>query len=153
MKQRGAEPKRAAKPARRRSAGLPAASAGEASPPAPSHLGPITPAPSRLGPMPPPDLEVTSFSVGDREYAIFRFDVAEPGEPPPSPANMTAAEWAVVRLVVDGRSNQDIATERGVAVRTIINQLSSVYRKLGVNSRTELALWWARQHPPSGQGG
>jgi DNA-binding NarL/FixJ family response regulator len=104
---------------------------------------------SRLGPVPPPDLEVTPFSVGDRDYVIFRFDAAEPRAAPPSPPNMTAAEWAVVRLVLDGRSNQDIATERGVAVRTIINQLSSVYRKLGVNSRAELALWWARQHPSS----
>jgi DNA-binding CsgD family transcriptional regulator len=54
-------------------------------------------------------------------------------------ANLSPAEHAVVRLVLDGRSNREIADARGVSVKTVANQLRAVYEKLGINSRFELA--------------
>lgn len=60
---------------------------------------------------------------------------------PPRPAALamlTAAELAVADRWLAGRSMRSIATERGVAVRTIAKQLASIYEKLGVSSRAEL---------------
>lgn len=55
------------------------------------------------------------------------------------PKDLTEAEAEVVRLVLDGKSNKDIAAARATSERTVANQLASIYRKLGVNSRSELA--------------
>ena len=56
-----------------------------------------------------------------------------------APANLTPAEQAVARDVLDGLSNAEIARRRNSSPRTIANQLAAVYRKLGVASRAELA--------------
>lgn len=53
-------------------------------------------------------------------------------------ALLTPSERAVVRLALDGLSNAEIARARGVAERTIANQLAMAYRKLDVGSRREL---------------
>jgi len=52
---------------------------------------------------------------------------------------LTQAEAAVAWAAVDGLSNREIAKLRGSAARTVAVQLRSVYRKLGISSRTELA--------------
>jgi DNA-binding NarL/FixJ family response regulator len=54
-------------------------------------------------------------------------------------ANLTAAERAVAILAAEGRSDREIAEERGRSVRTVARQLSAVYHKLRIGSRTELA--------------
>lgn len=54
------------------------------------------------------------------------------------PDRLTRCEAEVVRMVCDGSSNADIASRRGVSVRTVANQLAAVFRKLGVGSRSEL---------------
>ena len=51
---------------------------------------------------------------------------------------LTAAEQAVVDGVIAGHSNERIATSRGVSPRTVANQLTNVYRKLGLHGRHEL---------------
>lgn len=51
---------------------------------------------------------------------------------------LTGSELAVVDLWLAGRSMRAIATERGVAYRTVAKQIASAYRKLGVSSRSEL---------------
>jgi DNA-binding NarL/FixJ family response regulator len=56
---------------------------------------------------------------------------------------LTRAERAVARDAAAGLSNAEIARRRKRAVRTVANQLASIYRKLGVASRAELA---ARMH-------
>jgi DNA-binding CsgD family transcriptional regulator len=57
----------------------------------------------------------------------------------PSGSTLTAAELAVAELATTGRSNREIAAELGVSVRTIESQLATVYRKLEVHSRGQLA--------------
>jgi len=52
---------------------------------------------------------------------------------------LTAAEQHVLALLLDGCDNQAIATERGTSVRTIANQVSSLFRKFKLCSRAELA--------------
>ena len=54
-------------------------------------------------------------------------------------ADLTAAEEEVVALVLEGLSNAGIARRRRTRQRTVANQLASIFRKLGVSSRSELA--------------
>ncbi len=51
----------------------------------------------------------------------------------------TPAEIAVAALAVAGMSNAQIAHQRGVAPRTIANQLATLFGRLGISSRSELA--------------
>jgi DNA-binding CsgD family transcriptional regulator len=53
--------------------------------------------------------------------------------------NLTAAEWNVARLAAQGLSYKDIARQLGNSPSTVRNQLHSVYSKLGVNNKTQLA--------------
>jgi DNA-binding NarL/FixJ family response regulator len=52
---------------------------------------------------------------------------------------LSPAERAVAELASRGRSDEEIAQQRGASARTVENQLQSAYRKLGIHSRTELA--------------
>lgn len=80
-------------------------------------------------------------------HGIEMFDFEHAGEslvvisvPTPTPAHaLTDAEHEVARDAIDGLSNAEIARRRGRSARTIANQLASIYRKLGVTSRCELA--------------
>lgn len=55
------------------------------------------------------------------------------------------AEFAVVRLVVDGRSHAEIAVLRRCSRRTVANQLASVFQRLSVSGRAELLLHLSAQ--------
>ena len=52
--------------------------------------------------------------------------------------HLTDAEREVALLLMEGATNAKIAEVRGCAVRTVCNQIQSLFRKLGVSSRTEL---------------
>ena len=54
-------------------------------------------------------------------------------------ASLSAAELEVAAHVIRGLSNDRIARERRVSERTIANQLRSIFGKLGVTSRSQLA--------------
>jgi DNA-binding NarL/FixJ family response regulator len=56
-----------------------------------------------------------------------------------SPAELSRAERQIAALASRGRSDAEIASERGASRRTVENQLHHIYRKLGVHSRAELA--------------
>lgn len=53
---------------------------------------------------------------------------------------LSAREQEIVRLVVEGRSNAEIATELGLQVQTVKNRLCDIYGKTGTRSRLALAL-------------
>jgi len=53
---------------------------------------------------------------------------------------LTAQELNVARLVVEGLTNREIAARLFLSPKTIETHLMHVFRKLGVRSRTELAL-------------
>ena len=55
-------------------------------------------------------------------------------------AGLTAREVEVLRLVAQGRSNREIATELFIAEKTAHNHIERVYAKLGVNNRTQASL-------------
>jgi DNA-binding NarL/FixJ family response regulator len=53
--------------------------------------------------------------------------------------DLTDSERTVAIDLLAGLSNATIARRRGVALRTIANQVAAVLRKVGVASRAELA--------------
>lgn len=56
---------------------------------------------------------------------------------------LTTAEREIARLVLAGKSNEEIASELGKSINTVKSQLTLTYRKLGVSSRSQLL---ARRH-------
>jgi DNA-binding CsgD family transcriptional regulator len=66
---------------------------------------------------------------------------------PPDPAGareLTAQQERIARLVADGATNREIAQRLFLSPRTIDHHLRNVFARLGVRSRTELALRLAR---------
>ncbi|HST42792.1 MAG TPA: AAA family ATPase [Conexibacter sp.] len=55
---------------------------------------------------------------------------------------LTAREQAVCELVAGGATNREAATALFLSPRTVEHHLRQAYRKLGVRSRTELAVRW-----------
>lgn len=53
---------------------------------------------------------------------------------------LTLRETRVARLVAEGRADAEIAERLGVSVTEVSVELAAVVRKLGLRSRTELAL-------------
>lgn len=85
--------------------------------------------------VPPVGLRASPLLHEEVEYLV----VSYPTDPRPELASLSPSEREVAMLTLRGLSNQDIARARGVAVRTVANQLASIFKKLGVGSRTELA--------------
>lgn len=54
---------------------------------------------------------------------------------------LTPREEAVVRLVMQGMANREIARELGLSDHTVKNYLFRIFDKLGVSNRVELALY------------
>jgi DNA-binding CsgD family transcriptional regulator len=57
---------------------------------------------------------------------------------------LTDAEDRVVRLAASGLTNREIARALFMSVRTVEGHLSHAYAKLGLRSRTELAVFLQR---------
>ena len=55
-------------------------------------------------------------------------------------SDLTAAERRVATLAAEGRTNREVAAALFVGERTVETHLSHIYAKLGVRSRTELAV-------------
>jgi DNA-binding NarL/FixJ family response regulator len=77
---------------------------------------------------------IYDLTIGDARIVVLSFD-----DPTPQSLSLTPAERSVALLVIDGLSNRAIAARRGTTPRTVGNQLASIYNKLGVGSRIELA--------------
>jgi DNA-binding CsgD family transcriptional regulator len=89
----------------------------------------------RRGAAPPRDLVVSH----DGNVAVLRFPIDD--------AKLSAAEREVLLMMLAGRSNAEIAAARGTSDRTVANQVQSVFKKLGVRSRAQLAAWMAVARP------
>jgi DNA-binding CsgD family transcriptional regulator len=73
-----------------------------------------------------------------------RVERLERATPDPVLALLTPAERRVAEAVADGRTNREAADHLFLSVKTVDFHLQSVYRKLEVRSRTELAVRLAR---------
>jgi DNA-binding NarL/FixJ family response regulator len=72
----------------------------------------------------------------------------DPGEPYQP---LSAREMEVLTHIVDGRSNKEIAVALGISPQTVKNHVTAILRKLGVDDRTQAALYairrgWVRFH-------
>jgi DNA-binding CsgD family transcriptional regulator len=54
---------------------------------------------------------------------------------------LTETERRVAALVAQGRTNREVATAMFVTENTVQTHLRHIFRKLGIRSRTELAIW------------
>lgn len=62
-------------------------------------------------------------------------DRSESGEPA-----RDALDASILRLVLEGRSNKEIAAALDLRVATVSTRLSRIYRRAGVSSRAQLIL-------------
>jgi predicted ATPase/DNA-binding CsgD family transcriptional regulator len=78
---------------------------------------------------------------GDRlvAYALR----ARSGGDAPVTGELTGREFMVAELVAEGLTNRRIAEKLDLSVRTVASHLDHVRDKLGVRSRTQIALWVA----------
>ena len=65
----------------------------------------------------------------------------------PGGAVLTATEQRVAELAAEGRPNKEIAAALFVTVKAVEANLTRIYAKLGLHSRTELARLLARERP------
>ena len=56
-------------------------------------------------------------------------------------AELTKAEWKIIREVEKGSSNKEIAEELFLSEGTVRNYLSTILNKLQLRDRTQLAIW------------
>jgi DNA-binding NarL/FixJ family response regulator len=58
---------------------------------------------------------------------------------PQADVSLTPRERSVVTHLLDGRSNDEIASALGITTRTVEAHLTRLFERLGIGSRTELA--------------
>jgi DNA-binding CsgD family transcriptional regulator len=81
-----------------------------------------------------------------------REEIRRLGGRPSSPVDLTPTERRVADLVAAGRSNREVAEALFMTPKTVEWNLSKVYRKLQIRSRTELAAAVAGAgRPPAGE--
>lgn len=88
-----------------------------------------------IGETPADGVMVTRMDLGSDQFLVLSVKT----EPGASLSTLTPAEREVVRGLLQGLSNAEIATNRKTSGRTVANQIAAVFRKLDVSSRAELA--------------
>jgi len=82
------------------------------------------------------NLSARRFSLDGVEVIVF----VHGDDPATHGLSLTASERAVADLVEAGLGNKAIAGRLGISEPTVRKRLESAYRRLGVHSRSELAL-------------
>ena len=80
------------------------------------------------------DVSYTALEIGGEEFLVVSVPVRSRDA-----LGLTAAEQDVHERLLRGESNAEIARHRKTSTRTVANQVASVFQKLGVGSRAELA--------------
>lgn len=82
--------------------------------------------------------------LGDQTVTDIVQAMADPGGlhlPDPNGAKLTARQLQIVRAVVEGRSNKDIAEKLSISEETVKRHLTMIFDKTGMSSRLELAMY------------
>ncbi len=80
------------------------------------------------------ELDATAFTFGGEEFLLLTFPIRSSNFD-----RLTHAEKDVAHELLRGKSYRDIARRRGTTSGTVANQVRSIFRKLGIRSRSELA--------------
>jgi two-component system, NarL family, nitrate/nitrite response regulator NarL len=80
-------------------------------------------------------------AVSDLVAALRESAPAVAVSPPVRRFNLTPRELEIIRAVVDGKGNKEIACRLGVAEPTVKHHLTNIFDKVGVSNRLELALF------------
>lgn len=92
-------------------------------------------------------------AVNSGEYWIGRSNVADliqdlrnspesaQGNARPSPFNLTRRELEIITQVTEGCTNKNIADKLSIAEQTVKHHLTSIFQKVGVSNRLELAVF------------
>ncbi|HEY5988549.1 MAG TPA: response regulator transcription factor [Streptosporangiaceae bacterium] len=75
------------------------------------------------------------------EPAMLTRLMAEPSASRAAASGLTERELAVLKLLVDGLHNKQVAKQLGISLRTVERHCDNIYDKLGVGSRTEAVVW------------
>jgi len=79
-------------------------------------------------------------ALGARAWSDFsRTEQGRIGGRSASPLELTSTELRVAQLVAEGLTNREVAASMFLSEKTIETNLTRIYEKLGVSSRTELA--------------
>ena len=80
-------------------------------------------------------------------YKALPMQTPRPAKRPPAyPAGLTAREVEVLRLVAAGLTDAQVAEHLVISLRTVTTHLTSIYNKLGVNSRTAATRFAVERH-------
>jgi DNA-binding NarL/FixJ family response regulator len=55
---------------------------------------------------------------------------------------LSRRQQRIVALVAQGLKNREIAVQLGIGAHVVRNYISTIYDKIGVSNRVELALWY-----------
>jgi DNA-binding CsgD family transcriptional regulator len=94
-------------------------------------------------------MEAYALDIGGLELVVFRVQADEHhvGVGEPFPNSLTQAEREVAAMVLEGRSNREIAVARSRSERTVAKQIEQIFRKCTVGSRSEFAARYAVNAP------
>jgi len=84
---------------------------------------------------------LTGRLVGEFARLTDNSQLAQPRYYKPHPDRLTMREMDILRLLVCGMTNQEIASRLYLSEKTIKNHLTSVFRKFSVNDRTQAAIY------------
>jgi DNA-binding CsgD family transcriptional regulator len=56
--------------------------------------------------------------------------------------SISGREREIFLSLLEGCTNQEIAASLGICQKTVEEHLTSVYRKIGVKTRSQAILWW-----------
>ncbi len=85
------------------------------------------------------------------EYVLSTEEPAPPADPEKrtpdggSPRDLTPRQREVALLVARGLTNRQVAAELTLSEHTVATHVREILKKLGLQSRTELAAWVAEQ--------
>jgi DNA-binding NarL/FixJ family response regulator len=77
---------------------------------------------------------MTTLDVGGETLVVLSYAVNHPH----FPAVLTDAEREIATALVEGRSNAQVARDRGTSVATVAKQVATLLRKFQADSRTHL---------------
>lgn len=81
------------------------------------------------------------YVVADGAVETLADALRRPSSAPERPYNLTPRELDIIRAIVAGDTNKEIAERLSISVQTVKHHLTSIFDKTGVSSRLELALF------------